>query len=119
MLVLTIRGLTISAFCHMIPVLTGFWLRPPSSPCYGSRLEPSPFTGGQSPFCSQKRPIFFRNIFALKCHEQFLRLPAALCLVLGVLIVSPALAQAPPPAFGPPPPAEQPSTANPNLRVKI
>ena len=42
-----------------------------------------------------------------------------MCLVLGVLIVSPALAQAPPPAFGPPPPAEQPSTANPNLRVKI
>ena len=90
-------------------------------PCYGSRLGPlvPPSTGWPFPFRHTKRVSFLRNIFSLKCHEQFLGLAGFLCVLWWAAMAPPAFSQAPQVPFFPPVPTEQPNAANPNQRLKI
>jgi LPS-assembly protein len=110
----------------MIPALTSrvIHLRPALIPCYGSRLRrfvplcASRSTPTQEPTPRpQERAIFLRNIFALKCHEQFFASGAAVAALCFGLLASPASAQLPP-TFIPPVPT-QPNVQNPNERLKI
>jgi hypothetical protein len=108
----------------MIPTLSQLDLRlqPASRPCYGSRLGflvLPPSTGCPHPSWLLKRAIFLRNIFTLKCHEQFSRLAARASVLCFSLLAFSAFPQTAPPFIPPPVPTEQPSVANPNLRLKI
>lgn len=101
-----------------------FQLRPAPVPCYGSRLRPfvplgaSHSTSPKNPDAPPKRPIFVRNIFTLKCHEEFFARGAAASLLWCGLLAIPVAAQLPP-TFLPPIPTQQPNAANPSQRLKI
>ena len=108
----------------MIPTLNPwiFRLQPASRPCYGSRLGffLPPSAGSPHPFWLPKRAIFLRNIFALKCHELFSGVLAGAWTLAAILLAPPAFTQTTPAPFVPPSAlTEQPSVANPNLRLKI